>query len=62
MTPRVVGRMFRAHGASPARTELRTFPGRTHWLIGQEGWEEIAASCAEWIDSLVRPGVVCERR
>ena len=55
MTPRVVRRMFRAHRASPVRTELRTFPGRTHWLIAQPGWQEIAASCAEWIDSLDRP-------
>jgi hypothetical protein len=53
MTPRVVRRQFRAHQASPARTELRSFPGRTHWLIGQEGWEEVAAACHDWIGSLV---------
>jgi pimeloyl-ACP methyl ester carboxylesterase len=52
MTPRVVRRQFRAHQASPARTELRSFPGRTHWLIAQEGWEEIAAACDDWIGSL----------
>jgi hypothetical protein len=52
MTPRVVRRMYRAHLASPARTDLRTFPGRTHWLIAQDGWEEVAASCLEWIGSL----------
>jgi pimeloyl-ACP methyl ester carboxylesterase len=52
MTPVVVRRMFRAYQASPARTELRTFPGRTHWLIAQDGWEEVAESCIEWIQSL----------
>lgn len=52
MTPAVVRRMFRAHQASPVRTELRTFPGRTHWLIAQEGWEEVAQACIDWIESL----------
>ena len=52
MTPTVVRRMFRAYQASPARTELRTFPGRTHWLIAQDGWEEVAQGCDDWIASL----------
>jgi pimeloyl-ACP methyl ester carboxylesterase len=52
MTPAVVRRMFRAHLASPARTEFRSFPGRTHWLIAQDGWEEIAQACVDWVGSL----------
>jgi pimeloyl-ACP methyl ester carboxylesterase len=48
----VVRRTFRAYRASPARTELRTFPGQTHWLIAQDGWEEVAQSCLDWIGSL----------
>ena len=52
MPPAVVRRMFRAHLASPARTDLRSFPGRTHWLIAQEGWEEVAQACIDWIGSL----------
>jgi pimeloyl-ACP methyl ester carboxylesterase len=52
MTPAIVRRTFRAYRASPARTELRTFPGRTHWLIAQDGWEEVARSCLDWIGSL----------
>jgi pimeloyl-ACP methyl ester carboxylesterase len=46
--PAVVRRQFRAYRASPARTELRTFPGRTHWLIAQDGWEEVAQACIDW--------------
>ena len=42
MPPAIVRRMFRAHQASPARTDFRSFPGRTHWLIAQDGWEEVA--------------------
>jgi pimeloyl-ACP methyl ester carboxylesterase len=52
MTPGVVRRMHRAHQASPVRTDFRSFPGRTHWLIAQDGWEEIAQACADWIGSL----------
>jgi hypothetical protein len=48
----IVRRTFRAYRASPARTELRTFPGRTHWLIAQDGWEEVAQACLDWIGSL----------
>jgi pimeloyl-ACP methyl ester carboxylesterase len=52
MPPAVVRRMVRAHRASPARTDFRSFPGRTHWLIAQPGWEEVAQACADWIRSL----------
>lgn len=55
MTPTIVRRTYRAYQASPARTDLRTFPGRTHWLIAQDGWEEVAGSCVEWIESLDQP-------
>ena len=51
--PRVARRIFRAHQASPARTEFRSFPGRTHWLIAQDGWEEVAQACVDWIRSLL---------
>jgi len=52
MPPALVHRMYRAHRASPARTELRSFPGRTHWLIAQDGWDEVAQACLDWIESL----------
>lgn len=53
MPAALVRRMFRAYRASPARTELRVFPGRTHWLIAQHGWEEVAQACIDWIGSSV---------
>jgi pimeloyl-ACP methyl ester carboxylesterase len=52
MTPAIVRRTFRAYRASPARTELCTFPGRTHWLIAQDGWEAVAQGCLDWIGPL----------
>lgn len=34
--------------ASSAVTEYREYPGRTHFLAGQEGWEEIADDALAW--------------
>jgi pimeloyl-ACP methyl ester carboxylesterase len=28
---------------------FRAFPGRGHWICGQEGWEEVAAYISEWL-------------
>jgi hypothetical protein len=52
MPEALVRRMFHAHRASPSRTDLCVFPGRTHWLIAQDGWTEVAQGCADWIGSV----------
>jgi pimeloyl-ACP methyl ester carboxylesterase len=54
MPSAIVRRMYRAHQASPVRTDFRSIPGRTHWLIAQDGWEEVAQTCGDWIESLDR--------
>jgi alpha-beta hydrolase superfamily lysophospholipase len=33
---------------SDALTEYREFPGRTHFTLGQPGWEEVADYALEW--------------
>lgn len=33
---------------SRAITEFREFPGRTHWICRQPGWEEVADYALEW--------------
>ncbi len=33
---------------SAALTDYKEFPGRSHFLIGQEGWEEIADYALDW--------------
>ena len=43
---------FAKYKNSPAHTDFKEFPGRTHWLIAQEGWEEVAAYCAAWLEQL----------
>jgi pimeloyl-ACP methyl ester carboxylesterase len=33
---------------SGAITELKEFPGRSHYTLGQEGWEEVADYALDW--------------
>jgi pimeloyl-ACP methyl ester carboxylesterase len=37
-----------AYRRSNAVTEFKEFPGRTHFLIGQPGWREIADCALDW--------------
>ncbi|MGF7031015.1 pimeloyl-ACP methyl ester carboxylesterase [Paenibacillus mucilaginosus] len=30
-------------------TEFKAFPGRTHWIIAQDGWEEVAGYAFDWL-------------
>ncbi len=35
---------------SPSVTDYREFAGRTHFIIGQEGWEEVADFVLSWLN------------
>ena len=53
IVPPVINRRnHRAYAKSPARTDFREFPDRVHWIIAQDGWEEVAAFAASWLDEL----------
>lgn len=43
---------FKAYKDKNSRRELKEFPGRTHYICGQENWEEVAAYIADWIKKL----------
>jgi pimeloyl-ACP methyl ester carboxylesterase len=30
--------------------EARVFPGMSHWLVGEPGWEAVAQTCLDWMD------------
>ena len=47
----VVEANFRLYDKSRAVTEYREFPERTHYTLGQEGWEEVADYALGWADS-----------
>ena len=41
---------FRKYARSSARTDFKEFPGRAHWIIAQDGWEEVAEYSARWLE------------
>jgi pimeloyl-ACP methyl ester carboxylesterase len=45
-------RNHRAYRGSPSRTDFREFPDRVHWIIAQDGWEEVATFAADWLEGL----------
>jgi pimeloyl-ACP methyl ester carboxylesterase len=40
---------FEAYKDRNSKIEFREFPGRTHYICGQENWKEVATFIAEWI-------------
>ena len=47
--PSVVLANARAYRNSLATTEYREFPGRTHFIIAQSGWREVANYTLDWV-------------
>ena len=40
--------------SAPSATELKKYPGRTHFMAGMDGWEEIAVDALNWALEHVR--------
>ncbi len=57
----VVRANFKKYRGSKARTDFKAFAGRTHWLIAQQGWEEVAEYIAVWL-KMLQPQEVKEPR
>jgi pimeloyl-ACP methyl ester carboxylesterase len=41
---------FKHYRHSNATTDYREFPGRSHYTVGQNGWEEVADYALEWAE------------
>ncbi|MEP9360246.1 alpha/beta hydrolase [Sphingomonas sp. KR3-1] len=39
---------YRKYLRSPADTAFHEFPGRSHWLCNEDGWEEVADRALSW--------------
>jgi pimeloyl-ACP methyl ester carboxylesterase len=53
VVPPVVNRRnHRAYRRSPARTDYREFPRRVHWILAEDGWQEVAEHIASWLEEL----------
>jgi pimeloyl-ACP methyl ester carboxylesterase len=46
---------FRKYARSTAVTDYREFPGRTHWICRQPGWEEVADYALDWLAKQAPP-------
>ncbi len=51
--PGIVRSNHKLYEHSSARTDLLEFPSRSHWIIAQEGWEEVAASIQNWLTQVL---------
>ena len=50
----VVEANFKLYGKSKAVTEYKSFPGRTHYTLGQDGWEAVADYALTWLETHAR--------
>jgi pimeloyl-ACP methyl ester carboxylesterase len=48
VTASMVVAMRNRYQRSSSRVEMLKFPGRSHWLIAEPGWEEVADAALEW--------------
>lgn len=63
LVPAVQNRInHKKYAHSKAITDYKEFPGRSHWIIGQEGWQEVAEYALAWmqnhIQSDMRSGLI----
>ena len=38
----------RKYRGAPSPTDFHEFPGRSHWIIAERGWEEVADYALDW--------------
>lgn len=42
---------FACYRNAPSRTDFHEFPGRSHWIIAEPGWEDVADLALDWAES-----------
>jgi pimeloyl-ACP methyl ester carboxylesterase len=55
--PSMVRADYNKHRKSKAVTAFKSFPNRSHWLINERGWEEVADYAIEWASNNARRSV-----
>lgn len=50
VTASMVRAMHRRHSRAPSSTDMMIFPSRSHWLIAEPGWEEVAEKALDWAE------------
>lgn len=54
-TPSMVQAMYLKHSKALSTTTQKEFPSRSHWLIAEQGWEEVATFAIEWTEKAEPP-------
>jgi alpha-beta hydrolase superfamily lysophospholipase len=47
----VVRRTFGKYRKAAQVTDYAEFAGRTHWIIAEPGWEEVAGAIERWLEA-----------
>ncbi len=47
---------YARYRSSPSVTDFKEFTGRTHYSVGQQGWEEVADYVLGWLNEKVVSG------
>ncbi len=50
--PQINRTNYRKYAHNPKTVAFKEFSGRGHWIIAQDGWEEVASYISEWISAL----------
>jgi alpha-beta hydrolase superfamily lysophospholipase len=50
VVPREVVEAEKKKYVGKAVVELKVFEGRTHGIVNQDGWEEVAGFALEWVE------------
>jgi alpha-beta hydrolase superfamily lysophospholipase len=45
---------FKHQNKSEAKTELKEYPDRSHYIVGERGWEEVADHALHWAERNAR--------
>ena len=53
VTPYLSRAAWRLQRRSPAQTDYLDLPGRSHFLLAEPGWEQIAARALKWVEEAV---------
>jgi pimeloyl-ACP methyl ester carboxylesterase len=53
-TPSMVRAMYQMHRQAPAQTDFLEFPSRSHWLIAEPGWEDVATAILKWASLITK--------
>jgi len=52
VTPYLSRAAYRLQSRSAAQTDFHAFPGRSHLLLAEPGWEEVAKVCIDWAETV----------